>query len=58
MQSLDTIHDYLERHTLTRSENGFSRLTQPCTAPTKPRLHCFPGWCAFHIQRKPWRSWA
>ena len=58
MQSLDTIHDYLQDYTRTRSENGFSRLTRPCTAPTKLRLHCFPGWCAFHIRPKPWQSWA
>ena len=57
MQSLD--HDSrLFELTLRRSENEFCHRTPPCTAPTKPRLRCFPGWCAFHIRRKPWQSWA
>ena len=58
MQSLDTIHDYLRGSLRAKSENGFSRRTQPCMAPTKLRLHCFPGWCVLHIQHKPWQLWA
>ena len=57
MQSLDTIHDYLD-DTPTRSETGSSRRTRPSMVPMRLRLRCFPGWYAFHIQPKPWQSWA
>ena len=57
MQSLDTIHDYLRSHSEEIGERILSSYPALHGAD-EALLRCFPEWCAFHIQRNPWRSWA
>ena len=58
MQSLDTIHTYLSSHSEEIGKRILVIVPSPAWRRRSPVSTAFPDGCAFHIQPKPWRSWA